>query len=229
MKKKIIKYSILIALLCALVVGVYFAFFTVDSKTLAKNNVSEMGEHVFTAKEDCTSIKLYSGMRENPYSLNGVHEEMQNFALIIFRTDELNVESPTFIATIDGTSYNGILEQNPYDNTFVADLETSISQNSIVEICVTVKDSQYNYNLVNVNKDWAYTFNDALEIGLNELLNDIEMLISGKTLACELYVKAINDSVGTFDTFFYHVSYIDTNGNAKGVVIDVQTGQVIKE
>lgn len=228
MKKKFLIFALIFAVVAILVVVAYFAFFKVDLKDLAIKNTSEMGEQCFSGKKDMTILKLMTGQRENPYSLNGKHEENKDFALLIFKTAETNVESPTYIININGTSYNGILEQNPYDNTFVADLGISVPQNAEITATVAIKNTEYEFELSNINSAWQISFEKAREIGIVALKEDLENCLKGKDLNCELYVKAITDTKGTLSSYFYHVSFIDSNGNSKGVVIDVNTGEILK-
>ncbi len=228
MKKNILKFSIVFVLLIAIVLVLYFTVFKVDVQALANQSVSEMGKDCFFAKDDLSDVKLYTGQRENPYVLDGVHNDCQAFALLIFRTNEMGVEAPTYIAKINGTSYNGILEQNPYDNTFVADLEIEVPADAQIEVTIAIKDNEYNYTLANINKDWAISFEQAKSIGIEYLMEDIQKNVKGRNLDCEIYVKAITDSKGLLSTYYYYVSMIDKNGNSKGVVIDVQTGEIVQ-
>jgi hypothetical protein len=228
MKKKFLLFSAIFALLCFVVVAVYFIFFNVNINELAVQNVSEKGSSCYIANSGQASAKVYSGQREEPYVLDGKHNQMTDFTLIVFRTNQIGVDSPTFIIDINGEKYNGVLETNPYDGSFVSDLQIMVDNNATISLTVTVNDDSYNFEMQNVSGDWQISFDDAMDIGIQDLNSEISLCLNGKELNCELYVKAISDTNGNFDKFFYYVSYIDVNQNSNGVVIDVQTGEIIK-
>lgn len=227
MKKGIIRFSLIFLIFAIIIIVIYFGFVKVDIRDLVNKNISEMGEFCFSAQNSISDVKIYTGKRENPYLLNGVHEQCKPFALLTFRTNELDVQSPTFIAQINDQSYNGILEQNPYDNTFVTDLEVCIPEDAQIKVTITIKNNQYEYDVKNINKDWNLTFEDAKNIGIEHLTNEIQKCKKGKKINAEFYVKAITDTNGLFDSFYYYVSMIDTEGNSHNIVIDVNSGEII--
>lgn len=227
MKNKILKICIIVITIAIIVLIAVFAFVKPNAENLARQNVSEIDKVCYTSEQGIASLKIISGERENPYVINGSHENMQEFTLLIFRTDEINVQSPTFIATIDSQSYNGILEQNPYDNTFVVDLEKQISQNAQINVVITVGNHEYNFDMQNVSDEWKISYDEALNIAMEHFGEQVKQCIKGNDFNGELYVRIITDVTNTFDKFFYHVTLVDDAGQSQSVVIDVNTGEIL--
>lgn len=228
MKKKFITITLFIIVVLVIGVAVYFAYFKVDAKALAEKNISEMDKVCFTANNGMTQIKLISGTREDPYLLNGKSEKLKDFALIVFRTDEDGVESPTFTATINDKTFNGILEQNPYDNTFVVDLEQNVQNDANVNIKVTINNDTYNYDLVNTSKEWSVSSEQVKDIAVNYFMPQLQEHASYKGLDAEMFVRIISDNTGNFDKFFYHVTLNLPDGKMQSIIIDINSGEIIK-
>ena len=94
-KKKIIWYTLGIIIFCVIVGVVYSLFFMVEARELAKKSLSEVRQNFFIASDDLSNVSLSSGYREDPYAIDGVHNEMVPFGVIVFRTFLSNVSEPS--------------------------------------------------------------------------------------------------------------------------------------
>ncbi|MGN1227279.1 MAG: hypothetical protein ACI4TX_01405 [Christensenellales bacterium] len=228
--KKILFYCIGMVIFCALVVVLYEAFFKVDPIKLAKANVSEKGNCFFVdSTNDNVNLKVSSGTRENPYNLDGVHNEMKPFTLLIFKTTLNNISEPSYIATIDGVEYQGVLELNPCDNTYVTDLGVETKNNALISVTVYVNDMEFTFNPSNINLTWGLDFNEALNIGLNNMKGIIEGLIENRAFNGECYVKVISDPSGVLNIYYYYIGIVDISGNIYSVVLDTVDGKVLSK
>ena len=228
MKKKLILSLFTVLVVFVIAVVVYFAYFKVDAKELINKNVSEIDKVCFTAHNGLSQVKLISGTREDPYLLNGKSENCKPFALIIFRTNQAGVQAPTFVASINDKSYNGIMEANPYDNTFVVDLEQEVNDDATINVKITINDNTYNYDLINTSADWLVKAEQAKDIAIEYFLDKIKDCSSYKGVDAELFVRILSDNSGNFDKFFYHITLNKTDGEVCSIVIDTNTGDIIK-
>lgn len=228
-KRKILFFCLGMLILCAVAVVAYQFVFKVNPMELAKKSVSEMGTCYFVDNTNSlATLKVSSGIRENPYNLDGVHNEMQPFALLIFKTSITNAESPSYIATIDGVEYQGVLEFNPCDNTFATDLQISLNNTSNIKVSVQVNDNDFEFAPTNQNTTWVLSFSEALDKGLEEVKDTIKELTSKGKFNGECYVRVISDTACILKDFYYYVTVVDTNGNIYSVVIDCKSGEIIK-
>ena len=227
MKKKILTIILSTIIVIVVAIAIYFAYFRVDAISLAHKNISEQDKVCYYANNGNSQVKLISGTREEPYVLNGKSEDSKEFALIIFCCDAQNVQNPTFVASIDDKSYNGILQNNPYDNTFVVDLEISVPENANINIKITINDETLNYEPTSMSKEWKISSEKALDIAIEHFSDIINQKASHKGLDAELYLRIISDANNAFDKFFYHATLTLSQNEAYSIVIDVNTGEII--
>ncbi|MBQ8749501.1 MAG: hypothetical protein IJZ29_03425 [Clostridia bacterium] len=226
--KRILFFVLGIILFCVLVVTLYEVFFKVEPMKLAKTNVSEKGDCFFVDNtNDNVNLKVSSGTRENPYNLDGVHNEMKSFTLLIFKTTINNISEPSFVATIDGTEYQGVLELNPCDGTYVSDLQILLNNNSNISVVIYVNDMEFTFNPTNLNSNWGLDFDEALDIGLNNMKDIIEKLIENGKFNGECYVKVISDPSGVLDIYYYYIGIVDISGNIYSTVLDTTDGKIL--
>lgn len=228
-KKKIIWYTLGIIIFCVIVGVVYSLFFMVEARELAKKSLSEVRQNFFIASDDLSNVSLSSGYREDPYAIDGVHNEMVPFGVIVFRTSLSNVSEPSYTMTLNENTYDGIMERNPYDNTFVADIESLVPDDATVTLTVSIEDDTYTFNFTNISKDWLIDCDQAFELGLESLDEYVQSLKKGNKFMGECYVKVVSDPNNLLNIYYWYVAIVDTEGNSHAVVIDSTSGEVLSQ
>lgn len=227
-KKRVIFYSITMVVFCLIVAICYEMFFKVEPIKLAKLNVSEKGDCFFVDNtNDNVKLIVSSGTRENPYNLDGVHNKMQAFTLLIFTTTINNISQPSFVATIDGIEYQGVLEFNPIDSSYVCDLGIKIKNSSLINAVVTINDLEFNFSPSNLNTVWGVDFDEAFDIGLKDMEKTINGLVKDGKFMGECYIKAVTDPTGLLNIYYYYVGIVDIEGNVYSVIVDTKDGKLI--
>lgn len=225
--KKIIKFVIFILLFC-LVVGIaYNLFFKVDKQLLAYNSISEIRYNYFTGNDDLSYVNLSSGYRENPYVVDGIHQEMVPFGVLVFRTTLYNISEPSYTLKIDDVKFEGVMERNPLDGTYVCDVENFINAESKINVEIKIEDKVYNFELVCQSNTWNIDAENAFKIAINRLDKSVDRLMHGKEFQGESYVKIVTDPNNRLDIYYWYVSVIDRDGKTMAVVIDSHSGEVL--
>lgn len=225
--KKIIKFVIFILLFC-LIVGIsYNLFFKVDKENLAYNSISEIRYNYFTGADDLSHVNLSSGYRENPYNLDGLHEEMVPFGVMVIRTTLLDISEPSYKLNVDDKIYEGVMERNPLDGTYVCDIETFINADSEIRAEITITDKTYSFEFTCQSKLWNIDAEKAFKIAIDRLGDSAYRLINGKEFQGECYVKIVADPNNMLDIYYWYVNIIDRNGKSMAVVIDSSTGEIL--
>lgn len=228
--KKILWFTLGMVVFCALIILCYELFFKVEPMKLAKNNVSENGVSFFVdSTNDNVNLKVSSGTRENPYNLDGVHNEMKPFTLLIFKTTLNGISDPSFTAQINGTEYQGVLELNPCDGTFVTDLGILLDNNAEINVTINVNDMEFTFTPTNLNSKWGLSFEEALDIGLENMKGIIEGLIENGKFNGECYVKVISDPSGVLNIYYYYIGIVDVSGNIYSIVLDTADGKILSK
>lgn len=192
--------------------------------------VIEKREQLFTANDDLYSVSLSVGQREKDYNFDGIVNEMTPFAILTLnRNDNLPLANDTYsyIVTIGENSFSGFLTKNN-DNSFSADLETEISENQTINTQISFTGYTFNKNLENTSSNFQVDSNSALKIAQKELKSDIENLINDKNVKIEIVTKIMKDySSKELKNYYWYVGIISTNGDALGILIDANNGDVI--
>ena len=195
---------------------------------LALDNLSEARFYMKQDESDSLKVQFYSGMREEPYSTNGISEKTTAFGII-------NVDPKTKILDglieIDGTLKIGDellavkLEKNPYAKNFGCDIAKLVDVDKPLSLTLTIDNGTsipdtIVFNLVNCMPEDAISWEDALKIATDHHTSEIKK--AGKF---ECYVKIISDLVKNTGSYWY-IQFATQKGSTFFCVID-SSGKVI--
>ena len=145
--------------------------------------------------------QFYTGMRENPYVVNGISEK--NTAFGIVNVIPVGKTLANFIV-LDGILKIGDenfpvqLQKNPYDTNFACDIERLVDVTKTLSLTLTVGDDTVVFNLKNVMPDNAISWEDALQSAVKH--NTANIKRAGRF---EVYVKIISDLVKNTGSYWY--------------------------
>jgi len=194
-----------------------------------QDKLSEVRFNLFSCSNEFINIKFTSGFREDPYVLNGKSENKKEFGVITvkFLMDTTNKNGmPNFIITISDMDFDGEFELNPFDQTYVQDIETFVLDASDIQIKVTWQDFEFESKMDNISKTFNYTHKDALEVFIKEYKTNIEKYLKINT-DFEVYVKIINDPSLEIDKNYFYVCLITNSGESLSVIIDPMTSKIL--
>ena len=198
-------------------------------KAIVNEKLSEVRFNLFSASSDEINIKFTSGFREDPYILNGKSENKKEFGVITvkFLKNLPNTNaSPNFVITIEDMDFDGVFELNPFDQTYVQDIETFVLDDSNVTIKIMFGELNFETSLKNVSKEFSINHKDALNIFIKEFEKDINLLLkNGKDF--EVYVKIISDPNFSLDKNYFYVCLISNSGISFSLIIDPLNGQIL--
>lgn len=223
---KIFKKFFLLIFICPLFL---FGCNNANLKAIVNEKLSEVRFNLFSASSDEINIKFTSGFREDPYILNGKSENKKEFGVITvkFLKSLPNTNaSPNFVITIEDMDFDGVFELNPFDQTYVQDIETFVLDDSNVTIKIMFGELNFETSLKNVSKEFSINHKDALNIFIKEFEKDINHLLkNGKDF--EVYVKIISDPNFSLDKNYFYVCLISNSGISFSLIIDPLSGQIL--
>lgn len=200
-----------------------------DINSAVQEKLSEVRYNLFAEKNDEISIKFTSGFREDPYILNGKSENKKEFGIITVKfLKEISNKNtlPNFVITISDMDFDGNFELNPFDQTYVQDIETFVLDSSSVSIKISFGDFNFEGNLKNVSKDFLINHKDALNIFVKEFKKEIQTLLKNDK-DFEVYVKIIDDPSLEIDKNYFYVCLISNFGESFSVIIDPISGSIL--
>ena len=127
-------------------------------------NVAEVRQNLFTGKTDNIEVSLMSGMREEDYVVNGYCSTPIEFGVLTFKVNNQVVmpEQVNYVLTVGTARYDGVLEHNPFDGSYVADLKRIIDSEDVISAKIIAGEFVDSVELISVTKDFNVDFNQAL-------------------------------------------------------------------
>ena len=205
---------------------------TSKNETNFNNHLIEVRNNLFAGQDDVYYTTVCTGQREKDYALDGKVNEMTPFGIVtIARLDNeaLNKDSYNFTLIVDEQSILGTLEKSPYDNTYSADIEQVIDDNSNITIELVIDGANVRQDLTNVSKDFSIAKDKAISIACDELAQSIKGLSKEKDNYSEAFVKILKDYSGESNRYYWYIGIISPEGKTSGVLIDAGTGDVISK
>ena len=190
---------------------------------LALDNLSEARFYMKQDESETLKVQFYSGMREEPYAINGVAEKTTAFGIINVDPKNKILDGLT---TLEGTLKVGdelipvTLEKNPYDKNFGCDVAKLVDASKSMSLTLTVGTNTIVFNLENCMPTEAISWESALKIAVDNLTPKIKK--AGKF---ECYVKIISDLVKNTGSYWY-IQFTTQKGETFFCVVD-SGGKVI--
>lgn len=189
--------------------------------------VSEAGMCLWETETSKFRISFTSGMREDPYLMNGIPETLRAFGLVVLEPKDESLSAVDEInatLTIGKENFNIVLERNPYEYNFGADIEKLFNNPSSVAVAVNAFNDVYNLTLANVAGVSGINWEKALRIGMDVL--NAKSIIKNSKIRCEVYVKIVCDASKITDKHFWRVQIVTSKGDTNYCLINL-LGEVI--
>ncbi|MBE5735009.1 MAG: hypothetical protein E7361_00955 [Clostridiales bacterium] len=201
-----------------------------NTYNIAKENISEIRYNLLDFYDDDMSVTFMSGERESDYSMNGTQSELVDFAIIKLNfTDKnygYNERTVTYKAVINEIEYSGEMLNNPYDNSFVVDLNIDARDLDNLDITFSIDNNEKHVELSKANIGWKYDGLNALKIVCNDMKEYIKQFINNNKLDAECYIKIVNNTDNKGE-YYWYVQIYATNGTTISEIINPLTGEIL--
>ncbi len=196
---------------------------------LVLNKVSEVRRNILTYRDEEIYSTIMSGEREEEYKVDGIHNNNINFTIItldfVDKAIDYNTITIEFSTTINGKNYTGKMIQNPFDNSFVYDLQISLDDLQEADIDFVIDQKIYHAHLSNIRNDWKVQSNDALKIAVSDLKEYIKSSIEDNEFLGEAYIKFVFNEKYSND-YYWYINIVTINKNNYSLIIDPNTGEI---
>ena len=200
-----------------------------DIDLIVQESLSEVRYNLFVAGNEEINVKFMSGFREDPYVLNGKSENKKEFGVLtvkFLKNISNKNATPNFVITISDMDFDGELELNPFDQTYVQDIETFVLNDSSISIKIGFGDFGFKGSLKNVSNDFVINHKEALNIFVKEYKKNIQALNKNEK-DFEVYVKIINDPSLEIDKNYYYVCLLSSTGESFSLIIDPYSANIL--
>ena len=195
----------------------------------AKDNIAEIRNNIFIGENENVKATFMSGKREKEYVINGTSTLLIEFGVITFALLGDNVtraKTGNYKVIIDSKTYEGQLELNPFDNTYVADLGSMFDSSDNIYASINVGSFESEVTLELKNGDWQTSSTDALQIACKTLKKELKDY-DKDVWSSEVYIKIIHDDKVASDKYFWYVNFVGRDGTNHSVIIDPYTKEIL--
>ena len=196
-----------------------------NAKSDVLNSLSDVRYSVFVGQSDGVVANLMCGMRENPYSYDGKSNKKTEFGVVTVFFEKHPVQELHYSLSVGKTSFAGTLEENPYNHSFMADIQKIVDGEGGVYL--TIEGVVDGMQLMPESKDWAVQYDKALDIAFEVLEEDLMNLYSSRRFCGECYLKIVLDQSSIDNPYYWCFMYVGQNGESGSVIIDVNSGEVL--
>ncbi len=189
-----------------------------------EDNMSEWTSVFYYGEAENFYASISSGVREEPYLMNGSSENKVDFALLSVCFNEgLGQDLIKATLTIDGTQSEVELEINGLNNCFMVDLERRLTGDEVV----TLSYEGQEISLENLSNNFVVNDQQAIEIASAELEEEITKLKSGSHLNAECYLRVLDKQANNFDGTFWCFTVINVENETYSIIISTADGSIL--
>lgn len=180
-------------------------------------NVSERRSGYYTASDGTFTVTAVSGVRETPYTADGVVGEIKPYTLITVVPSMFDVDAIyTYTAKAGENVYGGALTVHPFAASFSAEFDAEVTGESfIVEIQATGTKSAY--TLKSLVTPAMMTYDRAIDAAKTAL---------SPTGSYEIRARIMKNPIDDSGVC-WHVAFYAGNDRMSGVLLDPVTAKVL--
>ena len=183
----------------------------------ALDNLAEARFYMKQAQNDSVRVQFTSGVREEPYQMDGVANKTTAFAILNVDPRDNSLRDRHEVRgslKIGGEVIEVTLDRNPYDRNFAADLGRLVDVGEDISVTLFLTEHDHpTFALGDAMPEGAVGWEQALAVATDHHYDD---------LACckkfEVYVKIINDLTKESGAFWY-VQFIHQDSKTNFCVI----------
>lgn len=188
-------------------------------------NLSELRDEVMTAQSEQMKISLMSGVRENPFVIDGVPGEKTPFTVVTITPTGFGETTVFSYAIYLGEEkMEGTFSKHPFKNTWSFEIPHKASGN--VALTITADGYAENFNLASVKTSDMIDAAEALEIAEIRLKDRVKALTSDGKLNAEIYIRFLENPISSEGGYYWYVAFVPDKYEVYAVLIDPVTREI---
>lgn len=219
------KLFICLGFVALLAIVFIFGCSTVNLTDNSLSAISEYRKNLFVGKSGNVLATYTTGQREQDYIMDGKKTALTDFGVLTLHLSSPIEQAPAFKLTVNQTTFEGVLEQNPYDGTYVFDTLCQTDDNAQIELYI--KQLEQTIKLVCVSANWSASYQDALTIFSQKYQKELDSHSSRGNLNAEVYIKIVSSNK-SLDNIYWYVLCVCESGDMYSALIDPNTKEIIQ-
>lgn len=181
-------------------------------------NVSERRSAYYSASDGEMTVTAVSGVREDPYTLDGSVGGLKPFTLITVVPTKFDVDAVyTYKAVTSDGEYSGTLAVHPFAASFSAEFDAETAEDAFA-VTVCCGEIETEYRLTSLVTDEMMTYDKAIDAAVSELEP------SG---SYEIRARLIKNPLEPSTGICWHITIYSQSGEDCGVLLDPVTAKVL--
>ncbi len=197
---------------------------------MLKNNIAEMREYILVGSGQGVSVSLMCGVREKDYVINGYASDAIEFGVLTFELDDIDdfdVSQSKYVLFVGSVRYDGVLVQNPFDQTLVVDIGKKVDRRESIVARIAIGDFVQELALTLLNKDWKVDADKAIKIVAKNYKDELKGWISNNKFGGEIYVKILDDADIYKGDYYWYVNVVSRKGDSISLIISPYTAEIL--
>ncbi|MBR2468261.1 MAG: hypothetical protein IKB42_04395 [Clostridia bacterium] len=192
------------------------------------NNIAEVRVALWEGETQDMQVSFISGYREKDYVVNGYCTEPIEFGVLTFDIDEDIVlgDVVNYVISIGTVRYDGVLEHNPYNDTYVCDILRFVNSTDVIVAKIIAGEFVDSVELSSVNLDWSMDYREALRLAVNEMREEIGVMVENDIFLGECYIKILNDE-DVDNSHYWYINFVSRKGQNYAVIIDPNSSEIM--
>ncbi len=191
------------------------------------SNISELRDNVYVGGDENISVTAITGVREDPYVIDGHCAGSREFTVITIVPKEFIAGKVySYIANINGNEYTGEFKQHPFGKSFSADITARCGGGEIT-VSVSADGIASEFTLSSVVTEDMISAEKALEIASGRLKKEISSLTSGGRLCAEIYIRLMANPIDNSGKYHWYVAYVGEAQLTYAALIEPVTMEIV--
>ena len=202
-----------------------FCACSINVKTII-DKTSDLTSVFFLSDTHFGHVEVYCGQREQIFEYDGISTQKVDYGIVKVCFNQ-KTEAKTIDAQlkIEDEVLDITLEQNPFDQSYMVDIEKQISKNANISLKI-FDISTEEITVECQSKKWKISDKQALEI-VGKSLQQFMSENSKNNNNYECYLKVVHNIQDGQRLYFYTFSVKTTQQKSANVLIDVYSGDVL--
>lgn len=191
-----------------------------------EKNISEIRENVYEATDNSAIVTIFTGEREDPYSIDGISNKRHDYSIINYKPAVVSGSKQYKYKLTDGSDiYTGDFTVHPFGTMYSAELNKKL-KSSTLALEITENGATQTFAPVSRLTGDMITWDKAVLISKDVLTDQIATMMEGNTLKGEIFVRLICDPMNSNDKHFWYVGFSDSE-KTFAVLIDPVTQEIL--
>jgi len=217
------KRKFFICLMMVVVSAVVFILAACAPSIWQNPRLSELRSNVFVGSADGYRVVAVTGIREEPFRIDGVSNANMVYFTVITMTPEVFMfgNEYAFKVEIGGDEFEGTMTLHPFNQTISAEIAVLADVNELV-IHIT-GSSSFVITARSVIEDNFICCDKAFSIAYDRLGG----MINERAAEYEIFIRLIENPVDASGGFRWYVAFVFVDGTTYAVLIDPITMEIL--